>query len=125
KKQYLRRFYAAIRGRTDAVSEREAMNAARAFSRFMAYKPVRGINAFVGQEILEQKDLGEAIRTVSDLMKTISGMESEANRLKLTIDRLVNGRQQADHYINQWIDYNVADYVAAKARFLRDQKKYL
>ncbi|GGX64414.1 ATP-binding protein [Saccharospirillum salsuginis] len=125
KKQYLRRLYSAIRGRSDAVSEREAINAARAFSRFMAYKPVRSINAFVAQEILEQKDLGEAIRTVSDLMKTISGMEAEANRLKETIDRLVGGRTQADQYIQQWIEYNVADYIAAKARFVKDQKRYL
>lgn len=125
KKQYLRRLYAAIRGRSDAISEREAMNAARAFSRFMAYKPVKGINAFVAQEILEQKDLGEAIRTVSDLMKTISGMEAEANRLKQTIDRLVKGRGQADAYIHQWLDYNLADYIAAKSRFVKDQKRYL
>lgn len=125
KKQYLRRFYAAIRGRNDAVSEREAMNAARAFSRFMAYKPVKGINAFVAQEILEQKDLGEAIRTVSDLMKTISGMEAEANRLKNTIDRLTTSRAHSDRYIDQWLDFNLADYIAAKSRFVNDQKRYL
>ncbi|MHA7879360.1 MAG: ATP-binding protein [Saccharospirillum sp.] len=125
KKQYLRRLYAAIRGRSDAISEREALNAARAFSRFMAYKPVKGINAFVAQEILEQKDLGEAIRTVSDLMKTISGMEAEASRLKKTIDRLVRGRHQADTYIHQWLEYNLADYVAARSRFIRDQQRYL
>ncbi|MEX2320774.1 MAG: ATP-binding protein, partial [Saccharospirillum sp.] len=125
KKQYLRRFYAAIRGRNDAVSEREAMNAARAFSRFMAYKPVKGINAFVAQEILEQKDLGEAIRTVSDLMKTISGMEAEANRLKNTIDRLTTSRAHSDRYIDQWLEFNLADYIAAKSRFVNDQKRYL
>lgn len=125
KKQYLRRFYAAIRGRQDAVSEREAMNAARAFSRFMAYKPVRSIDSFVAQEILEQKDLGEAIRTVSDLMKTISGMEAEAARLKRTIERLSKGLGRADNYIDQWLDYNLTDYIAARARFVKDQKRYL
>ncbi|PTY36926.1 hypothetical protein BGP77_06475 [Saccharospirillum sp. MSK14-1] len=125
KKQYLRRFYAAIRGREDAVSEREALNAARAFSRFMAYKPVRSINGFVAQEILEQKDLGEAIRTVSDLMKTISGMEGEAARLKRTVERLSQGRGRADGYIDQWLDYNLADYTAARARFVKDQQQYL
>ncbi|RMF13233.1 MAG: hypothetical protein D6758_13575, partial [Gammaproteobacteria bacterium] len=40
KKAYLRRLYGILRGRRDSVSEREAMHAARAFSRFMAYKPV-------------------------------------------------------------------------------------
>ncbi|MDO7642524.1 MAG: hypothetical protein MUQ76_11245 [Reinekea forsetii] len=125
KKQYLRRLYAALRGRKDAISEREAMNAARAFSRFMAYKPVKSIDGFVAQEILEKRDLGEAIRTVSDLMKTINGMETEANRLKNMIDRLQESRLQSDAYITHWIDYNVTDYVAAKARFLVDQKRYL
>ena len=125
KKQYLRRLYSALRGRRDAVSEREAMNAARAFSRFMAYKPVKSIDGFVAQEILEKKDLGEAIRTVSDLMKTINGLEGEANRLKSIIDRLARARNQADGYVDNWIRYNLADYTAAKARFLADQKKYL
>jgi energy-coupling factor transporter ATP-binding protein EcfA2 len=125
KKQYLRRLYSALRGRKDAISEREAMNAARAFSRFMAYKPVKSIDGFVAQEILEKKDLGEAIRTVSDLMKTINGLENEANRLKSMIDRLGKARLQSDAYVTNWIEYNVADYVAAKSRFLVDQKRYL
>ncbi len=38
----------------------EAMNAARTFSRFMAYKPVKSINGFIANEILEAKDLGDA-----------------------------------------------------------------
>ncbi|MCP5326483.1 MAG: hypothetical protein H7A09_09205 [Oceanospirillaceae bacterium] len=124
KKQYLRRFYGALRGREDAVSEREAMNAARAFSRFMAYKPVKSINGFVANEILEKKDLGEAIRTVSDLMKTIHAMESDANRLKEDIARLEVGRGHSQVYIDQWIDYQVAHYVAAKSRYMADQKAY-
>ena len=63
KKQYLRRLYGALRGRNDAVPEREAMNAARTFSRFMTYKPVKSINGFVANEILEAKDMGDAIRS--------------------------------------------------------------
>lgn len=125
KKQYLRRLYAVLKGRNDAISEREAMNAARAFSRFMAYKPVKSIDGFVAQEILERKDLGEAIRTVSDLMKTINGMETEANRLKAIIDRLGRARAQGEGYVDRWIDYNVTDYIAAKSRYLDDQQRYL
>ncbi|MDN3649918.1 SbcC/MukB-like Walker B domain-containing protein [Reinekea marina] len=125
KKQYLRRLYAALKGRSDAISEREAMNAARAFSRFMAYKPVKSIDGFVAQEILEKKDLGEAIRTVSDLMKTINGMENEANRLKSIIDRLAQARSAGESYVDRWIDYNVTDYIAAKSRYVADQQRYL
>ncbi|WLD59260.1 hypothetical protein NFC81_05635 [Salinispirillum sp. LH 10-3-1] len=125
KKQYLRRLYAALRGREDALSEREALNAARAFSRFMAYKPVRSINGFVANEILEPKDLGEAIRTVSDLMKTINAMEGEANRLSKNIARLSQSKKQADQYVDQWIERHVLAYTLAQARYKRDQDAYL
>lgn len=125
KKQYLRRLYGALRGRHDAVSEREAMNAARTFSRFMAYKPVKSINGFVQNEILEAKDLGDAIRSVSDLMKTIYAMESDANALAETIHRLSTTQEASQRYIDQWIDYNVLEYTAAKGRYLHDQKAYL
>ena len=124
KKQYLRRLYAALRGREDAVSEREALNAARAFSRFMAYKPVKSINGFVANEILEKKDLGEAIRTVSDLMKTIHSMEADASRLKESIGVLDEAKAHSQTYIDQWIDYQIAHYVAAKSRYGEDQKNY-
>ncbi|TVV44084.1 ATP-binding protein [Thalassolituus sp. C2-1] len=125
KKQYLRRLYGALRGRTDAVSEREAMNAARTFSRFMAYKPVKSINGFVANEILEAKDLGDAIRSVSDLMKTIYAMESDANTLAETIAILSNTKGASQRYIDQWIDYNVLEYTAAKSRYINDQRAYL
>ncbi len=125
KKQYLRRLYAALKGRDDAVSEREALNAARAFSRFMAYKPVRSINDFVASEILEPKDLGEAIRTVSDLMKTIYAMEGEANRLNDNIRRLQQGQRHADGYVQQWIERHVLAYTLAQARYQKDQQAYI
>ncbi len=125
KKQYLRRLYGALRGRHDAVTEREAMNAARTFSRFMAYKPVKSINGFVANEILEQKDLGDAIRSVSDLMKTIYAMESDANTLAETISILNGTKGASQRYIDQWIDYNVLEYTAAKSRYIHDQRAYL
>lgn len=124
KKQYLRRLYSALQGRDDAISEREALNAAKAFSRFMAYKPVKSINGFVANEILEKKDLGEAIRSVSDLMKTIHAMESDANGLIENINVLLDARSNSQTYIDQWIDYQVAHYVAAKSRYVEDQTAY-
>ena len=81
KRAYLRRLYGALRGKNDSVSEREAMAAARAFSRFMAYKPISSINQFVADEVLDRKDLGEAVRSVSSRLKTIHGMEREAQEL--------------------------------------------
>jgi energy-coupling factor transporter ATP-binding protein EcfA2 len=125
KKQYLRRLYGALRGRNDAITEREALNAARTFARFMAYKPVKSINGFVANEILEEKDLGDAIRSVSDLMKTIHAMDAQANLLAQNIGILSGAKKSASKYIERWIDYNTLEFTAAKSRFLHDQRVYL
>ena len=34
-------------------------------------------------------------------------------------------RDSAGRYIDQWIDYNVLEYTAARSRYLNDQKNYL
>lgn len=124
KKQYLRRLYGALRGRADAVSEREALHAARTFSRFMAYKPVKSINSFVANEVLEEKDLGDAIRSVSDLMKTIYGLEAQANSLAATIATLNQASTSAERYVQQWLNYQLLAFSAAQSRFNSEQKAY-
>lgn len=125
KKGYLRRLYAALRGRGEQVTEREAVAAARAFSRFMAYKPVSSINQFVAEEILERRDLGEAIRTVSGQLKTIHGMEQEARKLVEGIELLQRAAHHAQDYIGQWLDLNVLDYTLARHEHLERQRAYL
>lgn len=125
KKSYLCRLYGILRGQSDAVSEREAMNAARAFSRFMAYKPIRGIDEFVANEILEYRDLGEAIKTVSSMLKRIHAMENDAKKIRGGLERLANARDVADSYVHQWLDLQVNDYVLTKRHFQESQKTYL
>lgn len=125
KKGYLRRLYAALRGRSEQVTEREAVAAARAFSRFMAYKPVSSINQFVAEEILEQRDMGEAIRTVSGQLKTIHAMEREANSLVEGIALLEQAGSHARHYTAHWHDLTRLDYILARHEALTRQKDYL
>ena len=125
KKSYLCRLYGVLRGRKDAVSEREAMNAARAFSRFMAYKPIKGIDEFVANEVLEFRDLGEAIRTVSAMLKRIHTMESDARHLREAIERMATGRTLADNFIAGWLEQQVLHYSVAKRRFGDCQALYL
>lgn len=126
KKAYLCRLYGALRGYTrEAVSEREAMNAARAFSRFMAYKPIKGIDEFVAGEVLEARDLGEAIRTVSAMLKRIHTMEGDARKLKESIDRLAYSRDVADSYINHWLEQQVLRYSVAKRAYNESQQLYV
>ena len=125
KKAYLRRLYGALRGRKDAVPDREAMHAARTFSNFMAYKPVKSINDFVAQEVLEKRDLGDAIRSVSELMKTIHGMEQEAREIVERVDALQSIAASADLYTEQWQQLRVQEYLRAKHQQLQVQKTYL
>lgn len=124
KKAYLRRLYGALRGRADAVAEQEAVAAARAFSRFMAYKPVQSIDRFVADEILEHKDLGEAIRSVSSQLKTIHAMERDAGRLVESIRTLDEARTHSQLYIERWIELNLLDYTLAQHEHDARQREY-
>src|SRR5690606_526901 len=125
KKQYLGRLYGALRGLPGRVTDREAMAAARAFSGFMAYKPEKkGIHHFVANEILEKKDLGEAVQSASSLMKSIHGMEEDARKLKEAIGLLGQADQQALTYIEHWIQLHEAHYIRARTSYLADQKRY-
>lgn len=126
KKDYLARLYGALRGKkTDAVNQREAINAARAFSRFMAYKPIKGIDEFVAMEVLEPRDLGEAIRNVSAMLKRIHTMDADAKKLREAIARMEHGRDTADGFISAWVEQQVLLYSLAKRRYQDCQKKYL
>ncbi len=125
KKGYLRRLYGALKGRTDQVTEREATHAAKTFSRFMAYKPVSSIDRFVAGEILEPKDMGQTIRDISELLKTIHGMSEEADRLLQSIDILEKGRGSSDAFISHWLERNSLDYQLALHRYKSRQKDYI
>jgi energy-coupling factor transporter ATP-binding protein EcfA2 len=125
KRIYLRRLYAVLRGKKDSVTEREAMAAARAFSRFMAYKPVSSITQFVAEEVLERKDLGDAVRSVSSQLKTIHEMEREARTYKESAVLLEQAGHSAQVYIEGWIERVTLDYSLARADFLNRQQQYL
>ncbi|MGQ9427188.1 ATP-binding protein [Gilvimarinus sp. F26214L] len=122
---YLRRLYGALRGRRDAVSDREAKHAARTFANFMAYKPVKSITEFVAREVLEPKDLGEAIRAVSELMKTIHQMEADTRAIRDTIDTLDNARTQAQRYVDTWVERSVLQYTEATRRLQLNHHSYV
>ncbi len=125
KRAYLRRLYGALRGRKDAVSEQEALNAAKAFSRFMAYKPVQSIDRFVSEEILERKDLGEAVRSISSQLKTIHAMERDSAKLIQSIDVLKRSQDIANEYAASWGELKVLHYQAAALNYKERQKQYI
>ncbi|WP_196141045.1 ATP-binding protein [Aliikangiella sp. G2MR2-5] len=125
KRAYLRRLYGVLRGKKDAVTDAEAMGAAKAFSRFMAYKPVQSINRFVADEILEKKDLGEAVRSISSQLKTIHGMEKDAGKIQESVDVLQGAATYSQNYLETWRDFKLKKYTLAKHHYLIRQKDYV
>ena len=101
------------------------MGAAKAFSRFMAYKPVQSINRFVADEILEKKDLGEAVRSISSQLKTIHGMEKDASKIQQSVDVLDEALGYSQSYLEKWRDHQLQKYILAKHNFLIRQKDYV
>lgn len=122
---YLRRLYGILKGKKDSVSAGESKHAARTFAGFMAYKPVKSIHDFVAKEILEPKDLGDAIRTVSDLMKTVSEMEANASKIKQSVETLAQARQTATDYIKLWTANVVENYRVHSHNVWQIQQSYL
>lgn len=122
---YLRRLYGALKGQKGAVSDREAKHAARTFSNFMAYKPVKSITEFVAKEILEPKDLSDDIRQVSELMKTIHSMEDETRKIKGAIENLEIAQNLAHEYVNHWTIHCVGEYSEITRCLLLKQQEYL
>jgi hypothetical protein len=122
---YLARLYGALRGKRDAVSQREAKNAARTFARFMAYKPVVSIDQFVAEEVLEPHELGDTIRRIRDMLRTVHGMEQEAGQLRDSVARLAHGRRLADSYLEDWLERTTLTYGAAAQQHQLNQRDYV
>ncbi|TXS95398.1 hypothetical protein FV139_05795 [Parahaliea maris] len=122
---YLARLYGALRGKRDAVSNREGTNAARTFARFMAYKPVESIDQFVANEVLEARDLGDTIRRIRDLLRTVHGMEEEARALRTSVAHLEQARQCAGDYLECWLQRTTLAYGAAAQCYRQNQRHYI
>ncbi len=122
---YLRRLYGIVRGKKDSLFDREAKHAARTLSNFMAYKPVKSINEFVANEILKPKDLGDAIKSVSELMKTIHHMEADTKAILQSLDTLQASQTTATSYITRWQERCVLNLTEALRKQQSNQKNYL
>ena len=125
KSAYLARLYGALRGRSDAVSVREAKNAARTFANFMAYKPVKSIDQFVAEEVLEAREFGDTIKRIRELLRTVHGMEQEASRVRAAVELLSHASQQAERYQQSWLERTGLTYAAAAHSWQKNQQGYL
>ncbi|GGJ09482.1 ATP-binding protein [Halopseudomonas pertucinogena] len=125
KSAYLGRLYGALRGKSDAVSSREAKNAARTFANFMAYKPVKSIDQFVAGEVLDPRDFGDTIKRIRELLRTVHGMEQEAARLRQGVNLLEQSRGLAVRYQQSWLERTGLEYSAAAQAWAANQGQYL
>lgn len=89
KRDYLCGLYGRFRGKVSIPWE-EARNAARAWSQSIAYKPIGSVHDLVREDILEfdAKALQENITVISDLMRQVTNLKQEGQRLEATMVRL-------------------------------------
>lgn len=121
KEDYLCMLYGAFRGRS-SVNRIEARNAAKAISKFMVYKPIKSLDEFVRNDILDPYDLSDAIRQVSNMMQNISSMEKEAGNISSGIDRLKQADKGIRAFIQTATDEQLAqyEYLDRKAASLQE-----
>ena len=122
---YLSRLYGMMRGLKTSVPRREAQHAAKTFSNFMAYKPVKSIHEFVAKEILEPRDLTENIKQVSELMKTIHSMESETRQITSVIDNLHHISDASLSYIHHWTAWKLENFRELVRQGEHQQQEFL
>jgi energy-coupling factor transporter ATP-binding protein EcfA2/predicted transcriptional regulator len=102
KKNYLNKLFGLLRGLKGGVSTQEAEQAARAFSKFMAYKPIDDINSFVREDILEKQDIKPALDRISNLLLYFDDLRKEAVRLEKNIALLESAQQEGEQVRNAW-----------------------
>lgn len=89
KKNYVCALFGRFRGKT-AVPWDEAQNAAKAWCQSIAYRKIGSVHDLVRDEILEfdAKHLQESISRISDLMRQVTNLKEEGERIGDTVQRL-------------------------------------
>lgn len=90
KREYLCQLYGRFRGKKGSVSFQEAEQAARAWSQSIAHKPIGSVDDLVKTQILEHdpQALAQRISEISGLMRQVSGLRADGERLRDNIGRL-------------------------------------
>lgn len=89
KRDYLCALYGRFRGRT-SVTWDETQNAAKAWSQSIAYRPIGSVHDLVRDDILEfdGKQLQESISRIGDLMRQVTNLREEGERVAAAVERL-------------------------------------
>lgn len=100
KDAYLQHLYGALMGKV-AIGEFEAVRAAKAIVKAMAYKELGNVNDLVRDEILEPHDFSRDLDKMRELMRAIAALKAEAERLALNLERLEAAAQSADAVLDE------------------------
>jgi hypothetical protein len=100
KDAYLQHLYGALMGKT-AISESEAVRAARSIVRAMAYKELGNVNDLVRDEILEPHDFSRDLDKMRELMRSIAALKAEAERLAVNLQRLEAATESASTVLEE------------------------
>jgi len=103
KQHYLNKLYGFFRGKRQ-VSTAEAEQAARTFSKFMAYKPIDNINDFVKTDVLEPHNIAQDITRISTLMRNVYELREESERLRSNIQWLEQAEQHGRVVRESWFE---------------------
>lgn len=123
KRDYLCSLYGHCRGR-NSVPWDEAQHAARAWAQSIAYKPIGSVTELVREDILEfdAKNLQESITRISDLMRQVTSLRAEGERLSAIVARLAELKQvigETSHAFEEQVQYEL---LLARMRLDADNK---
>lgn len=123
KRDYLSSLYGHCRGR-NSIPWDEAQNAARAWAQSIAYRPIGSVNELVREDILEfdAKHLQESITRISELMRQVTSLRAEGERLSAIVSRLAVLKQaigETAHSFEEQVQY---DLLLARMRLEADNK---
>lgn len=124
KRDYLCALYGRFRGRS-SIAWDEAQNAAKAWSQSIAYKPIGSVHELVREDILEfdAKLLQEGISRIGDLMRQVTTLKQEGQRIQGTVDRLAELKAligQTSHSFEEQVQY---DLLLAKMHLAADDTR--
>jgi energy-coupling factor transporter ATP-binding protein EcfA2 len=117
---FLRHLYGAFRGQKH-VDEQEAIRAARALVKAIAYKPAGSIDTLVRDELLEEDDISEDLKKVGELLRDIRNLSEEARRLSESITRLKTAKKEGEEVLNAVAEVHAYDLARALRIVARSQ----
>jgi energy-coupling factor transporter ATP-binding protein EcfA2 len=122
KRDYLCALYGRFRGRK-SIAWDEAQNAAKAWTQSIAYKPIGSVHELVREDILEfdAKLLQEGISRIGDLMRQVTSLRQEGQRIQSTVARLSELKALIGSTAQAFEEQVQYDLLLAKMQLAADQ----